>query len=60
MKVKDVYGDTHYVARADFDGPRVQITLRTSSGMKLGDYHERMGWKDKPTTIHRANITEVS
>lgn len=59
MKVRTRHGDTLIVSREHYDRGKTQLPIFTSTGMRLSDYHDRMGWRAKATTLHRENIAEV-
>lgn len=59
LVVRDVYGDIHYVSAEDFRSGRTQLHRYTSTGRRLSDYYETMGWSGRPTTLHRDNVAEI-
>ena len=56
MLVRDVYGKTSHVSRADYESGRTQLRLYTATGKMLSDYYQEMNWHGKATTLHRDNI----
>ena len=59
MRVRTVAGETLIVSREHYDRGKTQLPIFTATGQRLSDYHERMGWHGKATTLHRENIKEI-
>lgn len=59
MRVRTVTGEVLTVSREHYDRGKTQIPIFTKTGKRLSDHHERMGWRWKPSTLHRGNIAEI-